>query len=112
MKCRCKFGDTLQQSVLFKQYARVLEALAESKPMLLMLDDLQWTDAGSASLLMHLVERIMSSQVLIVGAYRPEEVAEGRDGELHPLKPVINECKAQFGNIEVEVGKSGDREVR
>ena len=100
----------LQQSVLLEQYARVLEALAGQKPVFLILDDLQWADSGSTSLLMHLVHRIHGSRVLVVGAYRPEEVALDRAGERHPLKPVISECKATFGHIEVEVGKEGSRE--
>ncbi len=118
MKLREIVGDkaatpadpSLQQSVLLKQYARVLEALAESKPVLLMLDDLQWVDNGSAKLLMHLAGRLKASPVLIVGAFRPEEVAIDRDGERHPMKSIINEFKALFGDIELEVGRSGDRE--
>jgi predicted ATPase len=101
---------SLQQVVLFRQYAQVLEALADQKPVLLILDDLQWADAGSASLLTHLVDPIQHSRALIIGAYRPEEVALDRQGARHPLKPVINECKAKFGDVEVEVGRTGDRE--
>jgi predicted ATPase len=101
---------SLQQSVLLEQYARVLEALTESKPALLMLDDLQWVDNGSAKLLMHLVDRLKGSRVLIVGAFRPEEVAMDRAGERHPMKPILNSCKSKFGDIEVEVGQSGKRE--
>jgi tetratricopeptide (TPR) repeat protein len=100
----------LQQSVLLEQFARVLEALAGHKPVLLLLDDLQWADAGSTSLLMHLFDRIQDTRVLVVGAYRPEEVALDQAGERHPLKPVVNECKAKFGDIEVDVGKEGTRE--
>jgi predicted ATPase len=101
---------TLQQSVLFKQYGRVLEILATSKPMLLIIDDLQWVDSGSANLLTQLIDEIQVKRMLIVGLYRPEEVALDRDGERHPLKPIINECKTKFGDIEVEVGRTGAQE--
>jgi tetratricopeptide (TPR) repeat protein/predicted Ser/Thr protein kinase len=101
---------SLHQSVLFKQYASVLAALAGWKPVLLVLDDLQWADAGSIGLLNHLIEQIQGARLLIIGAYRPEEVATGRDGEGHPLKPVINRCKASFGEVQVEVGRTGGRE--
>jgi predicted ATPase len=102
--------SSLQQSILFRQFARVLETLAETKPVLLILDDLQWVDSGSASLLTQLIKQIQSSQMLILGLFRPEEVALDRDGERHPLKPIINECKTRFGDIEVEVGRTGAQE--
>ena len=101
--------STLQQSNLFEQYTRVLQAIAQEKPLLLILDDLQWVDAGSASLLFHLGRRIEGSRILIVGAYRQAEVALGRGKERHPLEPVLNELKRDFGDIEVEVGKAESR---
>jgi len=115
-------GDpNLQQSGLFEQYTRVLEALARQRPLLLILDDLQWADAGSTSLLFHLGRRIEGSRILIVGAYRPAEVALGRPAspllaggieggrERHPLAPLVNEFKRDFGDIEVALDQDGDR---
>jgi transcriptional regulator with XRE-family HTH domain len=61
---------------LFTQVTAVLSALAEQRPLLLLLDDLQWTDAASAELLFHLRRRMGGSRVMILGAYRPSEVAE------------------------------------
>jgi tetratricopeptide (TPR) repeat protein len=104
-------GDpNLQQSALFEQYTRVLQVLAGQRPLLLVLDDLQWADGGSISLLFHLGRRIEGSRVLTVGTYRPAEVALGRDGERHPLDPVVNEFKRQFGEIEVDLGQAEGRQ--
>jgi adenylate cyclase len=100
----------LQQSNLFEQYAKVLETLATKHPLLLILDDLQWTDAGSASLLFHLGRRIKSSPILILGAYRPEEVALGREEKRHPLEPVINELKLDFGELEIVLGEADEQQ--
>jgi predicted ATPase/predicted Ser/Thr protein kinase len=99
----------LQQSVLFAQYARILQALAQWKPVVLVLDDLHWADGGSIHLLLHIIQRIEAARLLVIVAFRSDEVAQGRNGEPHPLKSVINECKVRFGDIEVEVGRSGDR---
>ena len=82
-------GPLFQQSDLFEQYTRVLRQLARRRPLLLLLDDLQWADAGSVSLLFHLGKRLTGDRILIVGAYRPTEVALGRGGERHPLEPVL-----------------------
>jgi tetratricopeptide (TPR) repeat protein len=101
---------TLQQSDLFEQYTRVLEALAQKKPLLLILDDIQWVDVGSASLLFHLGRRIAGSRIMIIGAFRPSEIDLGRAGERHPIEAVLHEFKRNFGNLEVEVGNAEGRQ--
>ena len=62
--------------------ARLLRALAEAHPLLLILDDLQWVDQTSAGLLFHLGRRLEGARILIVGTYRPVEVALGREIDL------------------------------
>ncbi|MGD9347037.1 MAG: AAA family ATPase, partial [Candidatus Aminicenantes bacterium] len=102
--------SSLQQSDLFEQYTRMLVAVARERPLLLVLDDLQWIDAGSASLLFHLYRRITGSRILIAGSYRPDEVALGRGDGRHPLESVVHELKRDLGDIELEVGKTEARE--
>jgi predicted ATPase/DNA-binding SARP family transcriptional activator len=99
-----------QQSALFEQYSRVLQGLACQVPLVLLLDDLQWADVGSISLLFHLGRQLAGSRILIVGAYRPEEVAVGRDGARHPLEPVVNELQRDFGDITVNLGQAQNRD--
>lgn len=102
-------GPGPQQSDLFEQYTRVLQALARQAPLVLVVDDLQWADAGSINLLFHLGRHLAGSRILIVGAYRPEEVALGRGGERHPLEPVVNEFQRDFGDITVDVDQAESR---
>ena len=92
-----------RQSDLFIQYSKVLQVLARQAPLVLVVDDLQWADLGSISLLFHLSRYLAGSRILIVGAYRPEEIALGRAGERHPLEPVVNELQRVFGDIEINV---------
>jgi hypothetical protein len=86
-----------RQQDLFEQYARVCMTLARRSALLLILDDLQWADRGSTDLLLHLGRRLKGSRVLIVGAYRPADVAIGRDHERHPLERVVGELQRDFG---------------
>jgi DNA-binding SARP family transcriptional activator/predicted ATPase len=95
-----------QQSDLFGQYNKVLQHLASLVPVVLVVDDLQWADLGSISLLFHLGRQLPGSRILIVGAYRPEEVAIGRDGERHPLEAVANEFQRGFGPIVVDLDRA------
>jgi DNA-binding SARP family transcriptional activator/predicted ATPase len=97
------------QSDLFAQYTRVLQALAYDAPLLLALDDLQWADLGSIGLLFHLGRQLAGSRILIVGAYRPEDVALGREGTRHPLEPVVNEFQRHLGDNTVDLGQAESR---
>jgi ABC-type oligopeptide transport system substrate-binding subunit/transcriptional regulator with XRE-family HTH domain len=64
----------LRRDRLFEQLTAVLFALAEQKPLLLLIDDLQWADTASTSLLFHLGRRLQSSRILLLCAYRSSEV--------------------------------------
>jgi DNA-binding SARP family transcriptional activator len=89
----------LEQRAIFEQYTNVLCSLSNKQPLLLFLDDLQWADKGSIGMLFHLSRRVQRERILIVGAYRPEEVALPRDGEQHPLQKVVAETQRQFGDV-------------
>jgi ABC-type oligopeptide transport system substrate-binding subunit/DNA-binding SARP family transcriptional activator len=110
-------GD-LEQQQLFEQYGQVLRTLAGQAPLLLTLDDLQWADTASINLLFHLGRRLGGSRIMILGAYRPSEVALGRPSgsesqkERHPLEPVVNEFKRLLGDIQVDLGQTAPIEGR
>jgi predicted ATPase len=96
----------IDQSQIFEQYINVLHALAESKPLVLVLEDLQWVDAASSSLLFRLGRRLAGSRILVVGTYRPNDVALGRSGERHPVEPVLSEMKRYYGDILLDLDKA------
>ncbi|MEN8242710.1 MAG: tetratricopeptide repeat protein [Chloroflexota bacterium] len=111
-------SDDLEQSYLFAQYTNVLRNLAKHRPLLLVLDDVQWADTASVGLLFHLGRRLEGAKILIVCAYRPEEVALGRSSihfnsgqiERHPLDKVLSEFKRRFGDNCWDLGKNEDAE--
>ena len=112
-------GSGLRQEDLFRQYTTVLQTIARRMPLLLIIDDMQWADLGSISLLFHLGRHLEGSRILVVGAYRSEEVALGREGALpggsgrHPLAPLVNEFTRTWGEITVDLGQAdGDAFVR
>jgi tetratricopeptide (TPR) repeat protein len=98
-------APVIAQAHIFEQFTNVLRRLAQKQPLLLIVDDLHWADSASCELLFHLARRIQGSPILIVGAYRPEEVSLGRLGERHPLEKVINELKRYFGDILIELDR-------
>jgi tetratricopeptide (TPR) repeat protein len=95
--------EGIDQGQVFEQYVNVLRALSSRHPLMIVLDDLQWGDASSIELLFHLARRIGSSSILMVGTYRPDEVALGRRGERHPLEKVVAELKRYRGDIWIDL---------
>jgi predicted ATPase len=97
-------GDTRKD--LFDQYVRVLQSLSQARPLLIILDDLQWADDGSLSLLFHLVRRIEGYPILILGSYRPADVAQIQGSSAHPLAELLPEFRRIFGNLEINLNHS------
>lgn len=102
-------GSTGQlQSALFDQFLRFLTAMTQHLPLLLVLDDLQWADLGTIGLLFHISRNLAGQRLLILGAYRPEEIAVGPDGGRHPLQPVVHEIQHKLGHVILELGQKTD----
>ena len=86
------------QAQLFEQITRVLATLARAKPLLLLLDDLQWIDETSLALLFHLSRRLVAQRIMIVAAYRGSEVTDA-----HPLRTTLTELTRRFGHIVLDL---------
>jgi tetratricopeptide (TPR) repeat protein len=97
--------EGLEQSHVFQQCTSLLRAVAADRPLVLVLDDLHWVDPASAALLFHLARRLEGDRVLILGAFRPGDVALDRGGERHPLEPVLTELKRYHGDILARLGE-------
>ena len=100
-------SQTLEQGQIFEQYINLLGALALKQPLMLVLDDLQWADSSSIDLLFRLGRRLGSSRMLVVGTYRPEEVAVGRAGQRHPIEKPLAEFKRYQGDICIDLDQAG-----
>jgi DNA-binding SARP family transcriptional activator/DNA-binding transcriptional ArsR family regulator len=68
-----KLGPDQQRQRLVEGLCRLVLALGEVTPHVLILDDLQWADESTLAVLHSLVQRLSESRVLIVGAYRSAE---------------------------------------
>ncbi len=104
----------LEQSYLFEQFANVLRAVAEKRPLLLLLDDIQWVDPASTGLLFHLGRRLTNGggKILIVCAYRPEEIIRDLRGGRHLLAKVLGEFRRTFGDVWLSLSWAGEKRGR
>jgi predicted ATPase/DNA-binding winged helix-turn-helix (wHTH) protein len=66
---------------MLREFAAFIEALTTDVTLVLVLEDLHWSDASSVDLLSVLGERRESARLLVIGTYRPAEVIVGD----HPL---------------------------
>jgi predicted ATPase/RecA/RadA recombinase len=102
----------LAQNRIFDQYTAVLQAVAAHRPLLLILDDLHWADASSLSFLFHLARNLAQSRVMLLGAYRPEDLVEDETGKPHPLQSVLGELKRTFGDVTIDLEQAMSRTGR
>lgn len=77
-------GGQDEQQRLFWSVTGFLCALAERRPVALLLDDLHWADSASLALLQHLARHTRAVPVFLLGAYRDVEVQRQ-----HPLEGAL-----------------------
>lgn len=68
---------SLPEQARFRLYEAVgtfLQHLGASHPLVLILDDLHWTDSASLDLLSHVMRRHHHARLLVLGAYRNSEI--------------------------------------
>ncbi len=71
----------------------------EGHPLVLFLDDLQWSDIPTLELLRRLVTSRELSHLLLIGAYRSNEVSAG-----HPLRLLLDDLQSQKNIRQLPVG--------
>ncbi len=96
-------GQPVEQERIFEQYAAFLVAFSAKSPLILFVDDLHWADSASLGLLFQLGRLVGAGRILILGTYRPADVALGRGGARHPLAPVVTELTRYQGDISVNL---------
>ena len=82
------------------ELAEALQAVTAQKPLVLVLDDLQWSDYATLALLSFLARRRESTWLLLIGSYRPE------DAWLlaHPIRAVTSELEIHHQCTELPLG--------
>jgi DNA-binding SARP family transcriptional activator len=110
-------ASPVQPLDLYAQVTRVLAACAARHPLVLLLDNLHWADSGTASLLFHLGHHLAAARILVVGAYRPEEVGPGpgnahatsASGQPYTIATVVNELQREFGAPYIDLDDAAGR---
>jgi len=75
---------------LFEAVSQFVTNISKEAPLLVVLDDLQWTDQSSLLLLHYLARGVYRESLLLLGAYRDTDI-----DERHPLSPVLTELNRE-----------------
>jgi DNA-binding winged helix-turn-helix (wHTH) protein/predicted ATPase/type II secretory pathway predicted ATPase ExeA len=88
--------ETLQRRVLgasrermLREMAEALEVLTAERPLVLKLEDLQWSDVSTLDLLSVVARPSGPARLLIIGTYRPTDVNTGG----HPLQTITQDLQ-------------------
>jgi predicted ATPase/DNA-binding winged helix-turn-helix (wHTH) protein len=82
-------GSATRERML-REMAEAIETLASEHPLILVLEDLHWSDYSTLDLVSYLARRRDPVRLMIIGTYRPVDVILGD----HPLKGVKRELQA------------------
>jgi hypothetical protein len=110
-KLQQQYEGKIEADKIFQLYADLLAKLSTHAPLVVVLEDLHWVDEASAQLLFSLSRRIVDAPILILGTYRPNDLAVGREDGRHPLVPVIHELKRVHGDVFIELSEETDAEL-
>ena len=73
------------KDLTFATMTKALFSLSTKKPTILFIDDVHWADSASLALLHYISRAITSQRILILAAFRSEELNLDEEGRPHPL---------------------------
>ncbi|HXG20903.1 MAG TPA: AAA family ATPase [Methylomirabilota bacterium] len=93
---------------MLREITEAVEVLSGAQPLVLVLEDLHWSDPSTVELLTMLARRREPAQLLVVGTYRAAELAVSN----HPLKTVKHELVARGQAAEIALSFLSPAAVR
>ena len=106
MSLQAQTQGTTQKRML-RVMAEVVEQATARRPLVLILEDLQWSDPSTLELLAYLARRRERARFLVIGTYRPIDVVMSQ----HPVKEMKQELQAHGQCQELRVAFLTDRHI-
>ena len=95
-----------EQLRLWEAARELLTLISEGTPLLIALDDLQWSDSSSCELLAYLARRIYGLPIIIIGTCRDNEL-----GANHPLRPLLTDLQRENAVESVSLDPLNDEQI-
>ena len=90
--------DLPHQMVLFEAARNFVAALAQQRPLVVVLEDIHWADQASLDLLRYLARHLASQRILLIATYRDDEVSR-----THPLFSLLPSLLREAQAIRIEL---------
>ncbi len=91
-----------------RELTEVMNVLAADTPIVLVLEDLHWSDYPTLEALAALTRRCATARLLVIGTYRPVDVVLAQ----HPLKRAIQELKTHGYCVDIALPMLDELGVR
>lgn len=76
---------------MLRELADAFDALARDRPLVVVLEDLHWSDASTVDLLAYVAERVAPARLLVIGTYRPADLVVRE----HPMRATARQLVAR-----------------
>ncbi|MGH8063693.1 MAG: ATP-binding protein, partial [Candidatus Entotheonellia bacterium] len=86
-------------SRMLRELAEALEVLTAESPLVLVLEDLHWSDHATVEVLAYLAQRRAPARLLVLGTYRPVETVI----RTHPLRRTVQELCGRGQAVELRL---------
>jgi tRNA A-37 threonylcarbamoyl transferase component Bud32/tetratricopeptide (TPR) repeat protein/type II secretory pathway predicted ATPase ExeA len=87
------------QERMKREFAALVQELSKSLPLVLFIDDLHWADISTIDILNYLAGRFSDTRVLVLGSYRPSDMALRG----HPFMHIRNDLQSRGLFVEIAV---------
>jgi predicted ATPase len=84
-----KIDTTLGETRMLRELTEALDAVTTEHPLVLVLEDLHWSDRATLEWLAYVARRPDPARLLILGTYRPVDAIV----QAHPLRAVLTELQ-------------------
>jgi predicted ATPase len=84
---------------MLRELAETLDVLTAETPLLLVLEDLQWSDHSTLEFLAYMGQRRAPARLLVLGTYRATETVI----RAHPLRPMVQELYGRGQAVELRL---------
>ena len=104
-------GPTSEEE-LWEILDQLVAFISDERPLVLVLEDLQWADEASLRLFSFLARRVPRRRALLVGTYRPEEVQTEPGERPHPLPALLGLMSREDRFERIELSRLRREDVR
>ena len=92
---------------MLRELTEAVEGLTAQRPLVLVLEDLHWSDGATLDWLAAVARRRAAARLLVLGTYRPAEAVV----QAHPVRQVTQELLLHGQGVEVPLGLLAEPEV-